>query len=124
MAFNLDQILIHIIVSVIIVSPSLWISGRLLAGKGKAKLTDAIWIAALGTIIGGIIQYVATGIIASIIILLIWLALVKHFFDCGWIKALIIAVVAVIIFIAIAMLLALIFGIALIGFVGLSGIII
>ena len=122
MALNLDQLLIQIILTIIVVAPALWISGRLLAGKENAKFTDAIWIAVLGNLIGGAILYFFSGIIATITVLIIWLALVKHFFDCGWLKALVIAIVAILIFIAIAVLLALIFGIALAGFIGLSGI--
>jgi len=30
-------------------------------------------------------------------LLIVWLSLVKHFFDCGWVKALLITIVAVII---------------------------
>jgi hypothetical protein len=122
MALNLDQLLIQVILTIIFVAPALWLSGRLLAGKEKAKFTDAIWIAVLGNLIGGAITYFFSGIIASIIVLIIWLALVKHFFDCGWLKALAIAIVAILIFIAVAFLLALLFGIALAGFIGFSGI--
>lgn len=114
---NLDsaivQLIIQIIVNIIVLAPVLWISGRLFVGKDKAKFTDALWIVVLGTVIGGFFQYLFSGIIASIIVLLIWLALVKHFFDTGWIKALIIAVVAIIIWIIIAILLGVLFGIGL-----------
>jgi hypothetical protein len=45
--------------------------------------------------------------------LIIWLALVKHFFDCGWLKALAISILAVILFAIIAIILGLL-GLALI----------
>jgi hypothetical protein len=116
---NLDSaivnLIIQIIVNIIILAPVLWISGRLLAGKDKAKFTDALWIVVLGTLIGGIFQYFFSGIIASIIVLVIWLALVKHFFDTGWLRALVIAVVAVIIWIVIAVIIAVIVGVAILG---------
>ncbi|MEM3824175.1 MAG: hypothetical protein QXH87_04505 [Candidatus Bathyarchaeia archaeon] len=48
--------------------------------------------------------------------LIIWLALIKHFFDCGWIMALAIAIIAVIIFIVIVAILALI-GIGLLALI-------
>ena len=115
MAINLDTLLINLIVNIIVLSPVLWIAGRLLAGKDKAKFTDALWIVVLGTVIGGIFQYLFAGIIASIIVLVIWLALVKHFFDTGWLKALAIAVVAVIIWIVIAVIIAVIVGVAILG---------
>lgn len=110
--------MIHVIVNTIILSPVFWLSGRALAGKDKAKFTDAIWIVILGTVIGTLFGafFAGWGWLASLIQLIIWLALVKHFFDCGWLKALAISIVAIIIFAVIAVLLALI-GFALILFV-------
>jgi len=62
----------------------------------------------LGTIIGGIFGFFFTGIIAAIIQLLIWLAFLKHFFDTGWLTALEISILAVVIFAVIAVILALV----------------
>ncbi len=117
MEVDLVALLINIIVNTIIISPALWLSGRAIAGKEKAKFTDAIWIVVLGTVIStlfgaflsSIIDF--SGIIAAIILLLLWLGLVKHFFDCGWLKAFVISILAVIIFIVIVAILAII-GIA------------
>ena len=101
-------LIIGIIVNVVIIAPVLWMSGRLLAGR-KAKFTDALWIVTLGTLVSAAFSYFLwDGIIASLILMIIILGLVKHFFDCGWIKALIISIVAVIIFIIIAAVLAII----------------
>ena len=111
-------IVIQIIVGIIILSPALWISGRLIAGKDKAKFTDALWIVALGTIINAVIGAFAGNLIATIILLIVWLALIKHFFDCGWIKAFIIAVVAVVIFAVVIAILAII--LAIIGIAALA----
>lgn len=108
MAINLDAVAIQIIVSIIVISPVLWLSGRAIVGKEKANFLDAIWIVLLGTIIGGIFGFFFTGIIAAIIQLLIWLALVRHFFDTEWLKALVISILAVIIFLVIAVILTLI----------------
>ena len=118
---NLDIALINLIVSIIInivfISPILWISGRLLVGKAKAKFTDALWIVVLGTVISSIFGYFFQGIIASLILFVIILGLVKHFFDCGWLKALAIAIIAAVIYIVIATILVLIgIGISLLPF--------
>jgi hypothetical protein len=111
LALSLDALLInvvlHVIIPTIVLSPVLWLAGRALVGKDKAKFTDAIWIILLGTLFGSVFSAFFTGIIASIIQLIVWLALVKHFFDCGWLMAFAISIVAVIIFIAIALLLGL-----------------
>jgi hypothetical protein len=112
MAINLDlaliSLIINIIVNIVFISPILWLSGRLLVGAQKAKFTDALWIVVLGTIISSIFGYFFQGIIASLILFVILLGLVKHFFDCGWLKALAISVIAVIIYIAITIILVLI----------------
>ncbi len=111
---DLIGLLISIIVGIIFVAPILWIVGRSLVGKEKAKFTDAIWIVVLGIIIGALLGAFINGWLAALIMLIIWLALVKHFFDCGWLMAFAISVVAVIIFIVIILILAAI-GIAVIG---------
>jgi hypothetical protein len=95
----LDVLLISIIVNVLVLTPVLWIAGRLLVGADKARFVDALWIVVLGTVIGGVFSAFVSGLIASIIILIIWLGLIKHFFDCGWLKALVISIVAVAVFI-------------------------
>jgi hypothetical protein len=105
---DLMSILIQIIVGVIVLAPLLWIAGRLLAGKDKAKFTDAIWIVVLGVVIGAVVGAFVGGLIAAVIMFVVWLALIKHFFDCGWLKAFLIAVVAVIIFVVILAILAVI----------------
>lgn len=108
MAINLDAVIINIVVNIIILSPALWFSGRALVGKEKAKFMDALVIIALGTILGAIFGAFFTGFIASLISLIIWLGLIKHFFDCGWLQALAISIIAVILFIIIAIVLGLI----------------
>lgn len=106
MTLNLDGLLIQIIVNVLVLTPVLWIAGRILVGGNKAKFIDALWIVILGTVIGGVFNAFFSGIIAAIIALIIWLGLIKHFFDCGWLKAFIISIVAVVVFIVLMIILA------------------
>jgi hypothetical protein len=112
-------LLIQIIVSTIIIAPILWLVGRALAGKDKAKFTDAVWIVVLGTVVGAVVGAVAGdwGWLGPIIMIIVWLALIKHFFDCGWLKALVIAIIAVIVFVIIFFIL-----IAILAIIGLGGI--
>jgi hypothetical protein len=103
---DLVGLLIQIVVGIIVVAPTLWLVGRALVGGQKAKFTDAIWIVVLGTIIGAVVGFFVGSLISAIIMFVVWLALIKHFFDCGWLKAFVIAVIAVIIFIIIVAILA------------------
>jgi hypothetical protein len=108
-AINLDALLIDLIIKIIILAPAFWLAGRVLTGKDNAKFLDAVWIVILGTLIGGIFSYFEIiGLIALIIQLIIWLGLVKHFFDTDWIRALVISVLAVIILIVVGFILGLI----------------
>jgi hypothetical protein len=116
MTLNLDGLLIQIIVNVLVLTPVLWIAGRILVGGNKAKFIDALWIVILGTVIGGVFNAFFSGIIAAIIALIIWLGLIKHFFDCGWLKAFIISIVAVVVFIVLMIILA-ILGLAIFALV-------
>ena len=105
---DLIALLIQIVIGIIVVAPILWLVGRALVGGQKAKFTDAIWIVVLGTIIGAIVGFFVGSLISAIIMFVVWLALIKHFFDCGWLKAFVIAVIAVIVFIIIIAILAII----------------
>jgi hypothetical protein len=126
MAFDIVTALIGLLVTMIImvisVVPALWIAGRLLAGKEKAKFTDAFWIVIIGTIIFYFFNLFLTDllsgfaiIISFIVMLIIWLALVKHFFDCGWLKSLAISIIAIIIAIVFMIIIAFVFAIIGIG---------
>ena len=118
---DLISLAIQIIVGIIFVSPVLWLVGRWMVGKLKAKFTDAIWIVALGIIIWAIIGYLSLpGWVAAIVMVIVWLALIKHFFDCGWLKALLIAIVALVIFFVIAFILALVLGYGLASVLGFT----
>ncbi len=104
--------LIELVIKIIVLAPAFWLAGRALAGKEKAGFIDAIWIVILGTLIGGIFSYFEIiGLIALIIQLIVWLGLVKHFFDTDWIKSFVISVLAIIILVVVGFIL---------GFVGIG----
>jgi len=120
MAINLEVALwqlLGIVVVSIIASPILWLVGRAIVGREKAKFSDAFWIIFLGQVIGGLfnlayfavfeVSFAAT-IIALIIQLVIWVGLVKHFFDTGWGRALGISILSVIVAVVISVILVLI----------------
>ena len=100
---------IQIIVAAVILAPILWIVGKWFVGKDKAKFTDALWIGVLGVVIGAVIGFFLTGwgaILGTLIMIVVWLALITHFFDCGLLKGLVIAVIAGIIYWVITLILS------------------
>ncbi len=101
-------VIISLVINIIVLSPALWLSGRLLVGGQKAKFIDSIMIIVIGLVVGAIVGALIIGWLASIIMIIVWLALIKHFFDCGWLKALLIAIITLIIFVIIAAVLSLV----------------
>jgi hypothetical protein len=96
---DLVALLIQIVVGTVILAPVLWLAGRGLVGKEKAKFLDAV----IGAVVGALF-----GLVTAVIMFIVWLALIKHFFDCGWLMAFAIAIIAVILFVVIVAVLAVI----------------
>ena len=108
MAINLDALLINVVLSTIVLAPVLWFSGRIIVGERKARFIDAILIGVIGTIVGGIFGALFSGIIAAIIQLFIWLALIRHYYECEWGTALVIAILSIIVYVVISVILGII----------------
>jgi len=114
------SLLIQIVVAAVILAPVLWLVGKLFVGRDKAKFTDALWIAVLGVVIGAVVGFLLPGwgaLLGILIMIVVWIALISHFFDCGWLKAIVIAVIAGIIYLIISLILS--FILVMLGFAAL-----
>ena len=108
---DLVSLLIQIVIAAVILAPVLYLVGKWFVGKDKAKFTDALWIGILGVVIGAVVGFLLPGwgsILGTLIMIVVWLLLIKHFFDCGWLKALVIAIIAGILYWIITIILSLI----------------
>ena len=112
----ITAVLISVIITVVINSLFVWIAGRIMVGGRKARFTDALWIVILNAVVIYIVGIFVSGLIGALISFVLYLFLIKHFFDCGWIKAFIIDIVAVIIQIVVAFIIALILGVTITTF--------
>jgi len=110
---EISFLLVSVVISIVVNSLVVWFAGKTMVGSDKAKFSDAVWIVILGSVIGGALNALFSGIAGTIVVLLMWLLLIKHFFDCGWLKALVIAILAVIIMVIISFIIGLIAGVAL-----------
>jgi hypothetical protein len=115
------SILVQIIVGVIIIAPILWLVGRSLVGKEKAKFSHAIWIVVLGIIINAVLGMFIQGTLGFIVTLIVWVALIKQFFQAGWGHAILIGIVAIIVLVIIVIVLVFLGFAALVGLGGLAG---
>jgi hypothetical protein len=119
-ALTVAAVTIGLIVLWVIVSIPVWIAAKLLT-LGRAKFTRAMLVTAVGPIIYAIVFFisatlltVAIGdltlpvIIAFIVAFVAWIWVFKKGFDTGWLRALGIAFLAVIVFGVIGVLISLV----------------
>ncbi len=99
---------ISLVIQIIILAPALWFVGGKIAKKEDVKFTDAVWIVVLGAVVSGILGMSALGLVGALVGFILWLFLIKHFFDTGWLKSFIISVLTTVLLIIIAVVLALI----------------
>jgi hypothetical protein len=114
--------IIGLIILWIIVSIPVWLAGKAVAGS-KASFGDALLATLAGPIVYALVVFVVDfalgGIIGSvayvfgyILALIAWIWVFKASFGTGWLKAILIAILAWIIFIALSIIIGALFGIA------------
>jgi hypothetical protein len=119
---NLIFTIISFVILWIVVSIPVWLAGKALT-EGEATFGDAL----LATLAGPIVYFVVTfivdfflsGIIGSsafvfgyILALIAWVWVYKASFETGWIKAILIAILAWIIFVVLSIIVGTLFGVA------------
>jgi hypothetical protein len=104
--------IIHLVIAGIIGGIFVWLAAKALKAP-RATYRHGILTVVLAIILTDIIGYFIGGLgwITTIIEIVIILLLIKHFFGVGWIKAVVIAILAVVILIIVIFVLALV-GIA------------
>ena len=112
---SLTSLLGEIIADVILIAPFLWLVGRAMVGKEKAKFTDALWIVVLGVIINAVLSMFVSGLLGLLVTLVVWVWLIKHFFDTGWGKAALVGIIALIALAIVTAALALLLGLAIVA---------
>jgi hypothetical protein len=114
-------VIIGLIAVWIIVAIPVWISAKILT-LGKARFTRAMLVTAFGPIVYAIVFFISVaaltvafgdqttipGIIAFIIAFIAWIGVFKKGFDTGWIRALAIAILAIIVFAIIGVIITLV----------------
>ena len=119
-ALTAAAVIIGLIVLWVIVSIPVWIAAKLFT-LGRAKFTRAMLVTAVGPIIYAIVFFISATlltaaignltlpvIIAFIVAFIAWIWVFKKGFDTGWLRALGIAFLAVIVFAVIGVLISLV----------------
>jgi len=95
--YRLLYSVIAIIVNMIILTVVFYLAGAIVVGKRRALLSDAFVIALLGTAVSGICNYFFSPFVGAVLSLLVWLLLIRHYYETGWLGALAVGILAVII---------------------------
>lgn len=104
--------LVWFFVELFILAIVLYLAGLIVVGKRRALFSDAFMISLLGTVLSTLFTiFIPYGLIALFLGVLVWLLLIKRLFETGWLGAIAVGILAIIIFVAILVLLALAFGI-------------
>ena len=112
--------IISFIINLIVMTIVFYVAGVIVVGKRRALFSDAFVISLLGTVVGNICLLFFPPIIGLILSLIVWLLLIKRYYETGWLGALAVAVLAVIIYAVVLVILALLFAIPFLLFAGLA----
>ena len=98
--------IISFIINLIVMTIVFYVAGVIVVGKRRALFSDAFVISLLGTVVGNICMLFFRLEIGLILSLIIWLLLIRHYYETGWLGALAVAVLAVIVYAVILVILA------------------
>jgi len=106
--FSLTLFFVNLLVLAIV----LYLAGLVVVGKKRALLADAFMISLVGTVLSTVFfMFIPYRLIALFLGIILWLLLIKRLYGTGWIGAIGVGILAIIIFLAVTVLLALAFGI-------------
>jgi len=116
-----EELLFTVIVFIIdlfVMTIVFYVAGVIVVGKRRALFSDAFVISLLGTVVGNICSLFFP-VIGWILSLIVWLLLIRRYYETGWLGALAVAILAVITYVVVWVILALIFAIPILLFAGL-----
>lgn len=103
------------IVNLIVLTVVFYVAGIVVVGKKRARFGDAFVISLFGTLAGTILNlFIPQYGVGTILSLIVWLLLIRRYYETGWLGALAVAILAVIVMVALGFLLGLLVAIGLI----------
>lgn len=98
------------LIELVVLAVLLYLAGLIVVGRKRALFSDAFIIALLGTVLSTIFVIFLPWLIAVLLGVITWLILIKRLFETGWLGAIAVGILVVIIYFAILILLALVLG--------------
>ena len=111
--------MVSFIVNLLVMTIVFYVAGIIVVGKRRALFSDALVISLLGTVVGNICLLFFPPVIGLLLSLIVWLLLIRRYYETGWLGALAVAILAVIIYVVVLVILAFLFAIPFLLFAGL-----
>jgi hypothetical protein len=108
---TLLSVLALFIIELFVLAVVLYLAGLIVVGRRRALLSDAFIIALLGTVLSTLFVIFLPFWVTIILTVITWLILIKRLFETGWLGAIAVGILAIIIYLAVLLLVALVFGI-------------
>jgi len=97
--------LVKFVVGLFVLTFVFYIAGVLVVGRKRALFSDAFVISLLGTIIEAVCTLFFPLWIGILLSLLVWLLLIRHYYETGWLGAIAVGILAVIVLVVVGILL-------------------
>ena len=104
--------LVSFVVSLLVLTAVFYIAGAIVVGRERATLSDAFVISLLGTVVNSICLVFFPPFVGLILSLIIWVLLIRRYYETGWLGALAVGILAVIVSVVILVILGIILGIS------------
>src|SRR5204863_6555897 len=117
---TLITFLILFIIYLLVIGFVLWLAGEIVVGR-RVTFGEALGIAGVGTFLVGATIAFLPSLIGILLGLLVFLLLVKHYFKTGWLGALGVGIMAIVVGVVIFFLLGALAFTALFGFPSIPG---
>ncbi|MEM0057314.1 MAG: hypothetical protein QXG58_01190 [Candidatus Bathyarchaeia archaeon] len=99
------------LIELVVLAVLLYLAGLVVVGRKRALFSDAFIIALLGTVLSTLFVILPLpGLITLLLIAITWLILIKRLFETGWLGAIAVGILAIIIYLAILILVAFVAG--------------
>lgn len=99
------------LIELVVLAVLLYLAGLVVVGKKRALFSDAFIIALLGTVLSTLFVILPLpGLITLLLIAITWLILIKRLFETGWLGAIAVGILVIIIYLAILILVAFVAG--------------
>lgn len=103
------------IVNLIVLTIVFYVVGIVVVGKKRTKFGDAFVISLFGTLTGTILNlFISQYWVGAILSLIVWLLLIRRYYETGWLRALAVGILAVVVMVVLVFVLELLVAIGLI----------